>query len=313
MKANVIETYGAPDVIVYTDVNVPQICDDEVLIKVAATSFNPADAAIRSGAFQTMFPLKFPYTLGLDVSGVIEKIGSSINQFKIGDRVFGCLDFITNGAAAEYVACKASLVTNAPKTIPLVEAAALPGVGYTAWQALFTHANLQQGQRLLITAAAGGVGTIAVQLAKWKGAYVIGTASERSFTILNSLNIDEIIDYNSKDFLEGQIEPVDAILNLSPAKTIEINKMLNLLKPNGILVSTANPADNSIAESLGVRTLRIAMTRTVEQLTAISKLVDEKIIHPVITNRYQLKDLVDAHKKSGQTNGKTIIVVDETL
>lgn len=262
---------------------------------------------------QAVFKLDFPYTLGLDVAGVVEKVGSSVTDFKVGDRVYAYVGFPRNGAAAEYVACKASFAAHAPSSIPLSDAAALPGAALCAWQALFVHGNLQKGQRVLITAAAGGVGSIAVQLAKWKGAYVIGTASQRSFNILEQLGVDEIIDYTKEKPVERVKELVDLIFNLSPADSSEVNKLLTLLKPNGMLVSAAKPADGSEAEQLGVRTIRMATEPKAERLTEIAKLVNEGFVKPVITERMPVSSIVEVHKKAGQTQGKVLLIVDSEM
>ncbi|MBM4765040.1 NADP-dependent oxidoreductase [Bacillus sp. B15-48] len=308
MKASVIHQYGGPEVIQYKEVQVPSINDGDVLIKVAATSFNPVDALIRSGLFQTGLKLKFPYILGLDVAGVVEKVGNSVNNFRVGDSVYAYLDRSRNGGAAEYVACEASEVAHAPKSIPLQDAAALPLVASTAWQGLFEHGNLQKGQRVLITAAAGGVGSVAVQLAKWKGAYVIGTASERSFDILRKLGIDELINYKSEAPERVLKESVDLIFNLSPAQSSEVNKLLMLLKPGGMLVSAAKAADNQEAERLGVRTIRMASKRNAQHLSEIAKLVDEGFVKPFITERIPVSKTAEAHKKQGQNNGKILLI-----
>jgi NADPH:quinone reductase-like Zn-dependent oxidoreductase len=281
------------------------------LIQVAATSYNPVDAAIRSGLFQSVFQIAFPHTLGLDVAGVVTQTGVSVRDFNVGDQVYAYLDMVSNGAAAEYVACKASLVAEAPTSIPLSDVAGLPLAASTAWQALFEHGQLKSGQRILITAAAGGVGTIAVQLAKWKGAYVLGTASSRSFGLLEELGVDEIIDYKKEEHLKVINEPVDLIINLSPVDTPEVNKLLRLLKPGGILVSAARPADISEAERLGVSTVRMASKRNAGQLKEIAQLVDAGLLRPVITARLPVSEIAVCHQQTGQTNGKTILIVNE--
>ncbi|MEH7254802.1 NADP-dependent oxidoreductase [Neobacillus niacini] len=313
MKASVIYQYGGAEVIQYEEVPMPTINEDDVLIKVAATSFNPVDSLIRSGAFQGTLKLELPYTLGSDVAGVVEQVGGSVNNFQVGDRVYAYVDRSRNGGAAEYVACKASIVAHVPSSIPLSDAAALPLVASTAWQGLFVHGNLQKGQRVLITAAAGGVGSIAVQLAKWKEAHVIGTASQRSFDVLHTLGVDELIDYKKESAIDVVKEPVDLIFNLSPADTLEVNKLLRLLKPGGRLVSAAKPADAQEAERLGVNAIRMGSQRSAEHLTEIAKLVDEGMVKPFITERLPISETAQAHKKLGQNNGKILLIADSEV
>lgn len=311
MKAVRYHQYGGPDVLQYEEVPVPDVSSDEVLIKVAATAFNPSDAAIRMGYLKDFLPLELPFIPGVDVSGVIEQTGESVKGLKVGDKVFALLDLTKNGAAAEYVVCKAIDVAHAPKNIHLQDAAAIPGGALTAWQGLFDHGNLQSGQRVLITAAAGGVGSFAVQLAKWKGAYVIGTASEKSSPSLKELGIDEIIDYKNESIEDRVAEKVDVIFNLSPLASEDVTNLLHLLKKGGTLVSSSNPADENLATELGVHAVRMAVQRNAEQLSQVANLVDAGHIKPFITERVPLSNLATVHEKVGQTRGKVLIYVSE--
>ncbi|OZQ69285.1 alginate lyase [Paenibacillus sp. VTT E-133280] len=313
MKAVRYHQYGAVEVLRYEEAPTPDVSADEVLIKVAATAFNPADAMLRMGVMKDILPLELPFIPNVDVSGIIEKIGESVNGFQFGDKVFAFLDMTKNGAAAEYVVCKANDVALAPKNIDLQDAAALPGGAMTAWQGLFDHGNLQSGQRVLITAAAGGVGSIAVQLAKWKGAYVIGTASAESISALQDLGIDEIINYKNELIEEKLTEKVDLIFNLSPLSSEEVTKLLLLLKDGGTLVSAYNPADEDVAKNLGVHVVRMGVQRNAEQLSQIADIVDQGHVKPFITERLALKELAVVHEKVGQTRGKILLLVNDVV
>ncbi|MEK3982876.1 NADP-dependent oxidoreductase [Paenibacillus sp. FSL K6-3166] len=313
MKAVRYHQYGAVEVLRYEEAPTPDVSADEVLIKVAATAFNPADAMLRMGVMKDILPLELPFIPNVDVSGVIEKIGESVNGFQFGDKVFAFLDMTKNGAAAEYVVCKADDVALAPENIDLQDAAALPGGAMTAWQGLFDHGNLQSGQRVLITAAAGGVGSISVQLAKWKGAYVIGTASEESISALQDLGIDEIINYKNELIEEKLTEKVDLIFNLSPLSSEEVTKLLLLLKDGGTLVSAYNPADEDVAKNLGVHVVRMGVQRNAKQLSQIADIVDQGHVKPFITERLALKELAAVHEKVGQTRGKILLLVNDLV
>jgi NADPH:quinone reductase-like Zn-dependent oxidoreductase len=311
MKAVRYHQYGAADVLKYEEAPIPVVQADEVLIKVAATAFNPADAMIRMGVLKDFLPLELPFTPNVDVSGVIEKVGETVTGLNVGDKVYAFLDMSRNGAAAEYVVSKAIDVALAPKNISLQDAAAIPGGAMTAWQGLFDNGHLQSGQRVLITAAAGGVGSFAVQLAKWSGAYVIGTASKNSFSDLQQLGVDEIIDYKNESVEEKVTEKVDLIFNLSPLSSEEVTKLLNILKEGGTLVTALNPADENVAKELGVQAVRMAVQRNAEQLSQIAKLVDDGHIKPYITERYPLSSLASVHEKIGQMRGKVLLLVED--
>lgn len=313
MQAICYRNYGGPDVLIKAEVEIPEIDVDEVLIKVAATALNPIDVALRSGLLKEIIPLSFPFIPNCDVSGVVEKVGTSVSTLKKGDKVFASLDFMRNGGAAEYVVSKANVIALAPKNISLQDLASIPSGALTAWQGLFNHGQIKSGHRVLITAAAGGVGSLAVQLAKWKNAYVVGTASEASFTSLKELGIDEIIDYKNEKVEERITEKFDVIFNLSPLNTDEVNNLLYLLKEGGTLVSASNPADQNTAKKLNVKAIRMAVQRDSRQLSQIAELVDSGDIKPYITERLTLDNIKYAHENVGNTRGKVLILVNENL
>lgn len=313
MKAAELIQYGGTEVIHFREVAIPEVGPEEVLIKVAATSYNPLDSVIRRGNFKSVISIEFPFIPHSDVSGVIERVGESVTSLEVGQKVYAYLDISRNGAAAEYVVSKAKNVALAPTTIPLQDAAAIPLAALTAWQALFQHGQLQAGQKVLITAAAGGVGSFAVQFAKWKGAYVIGSASENSFSKLRELGIDQIIDYKNKSINEGLNEKVDLIINLSPATSEEVNTWLPLIKEGGTLISAVSPANKDMAKELGVIAKRIGVRSDAEDLRQIAQLVDEGILSPFITERFPLSELIAVHELAGKTRGKVLIEVGQNF
>lgn len=197
MKAVRIHQFGDVNVLTQDDVEIPRIQDDEVLIRVIATSINPIDCRTRDGFLKEILPRPLPLTLGWDVAGIIQQIGDNVDKFKGDENVYALADITRDGACSEYIAVKANLVAPKPKTISFTAAASLPLAGTTAWQAVIDIANIQHGQRILIHGAAGGVGSIAVQLAKWKGAYVIATTSKAKLDFVYSLGANEVIDYET--------------------------------------------------------------------------------------------------------------------
>ncbi|GAB3798907.1 NADP-dependent oxidoreductase [Virgibacillus kimchii] len=313
MQAAVYNQYGDTDVIELREVPIPEVGPEEVLIKVAATSYNPLDAVIRRGDFQKVISPEFPFIPHSDVAGVIEKVGESVGTFKEGQKVYTFLNIAKNGAAAESVVTKAKHLAFAPTKIPLQDAGAIPLAALTAWQALFGLGKLEQGQKVLITAAAGGVGSFAVQFAKWKGAHVIGSASEQSFPKLKELGIDQIIDYKKTAIPDALDEKVDLIFNLSPADTEEVNSWLTLLNQGGMLVSATSPADQELAEELGVTAKRMGVRSNAEELKQITQLVDEGVVSPFISERFPLSELKTVHDLAGKTRGKVLIEVDTSI
>lgn len=309
MKAIYYTEYGSPDVLTYGDQPTPTIDANQVLVKVAATSFNPADAMIRLGVMQTMLPIKFPYIPGFDVAGTVAAVGSKVTTFKPGDRVIGLLDMVKSGATAEYVAISTANLVPFPATLSLADGAALPGAGLSAWQGVFALGQLQAGQRVLITGAAGGVGTFAVQFAKWRGATVIGTASSANASVLQALGLDQLIDYHTQTVAAALTDPVDLILNLAPLSDEDVTALLKQLKPGGRLVSTLNPADETVAKRLGVSAHQMAVAMVSADLAKIVDLVTHNQVHAEITQRVSFTDLAQVHEQVGHTHGKVVIEV----
>jgi len=308
MKAVTIHTYGSADELIYEDVQDPQIKPDDVLIKVYATSINPIDWKVRGGGYPGSDQRAFPLILGWDVSGVITELGEEVTGFKVGDEVFARPDTKRPGTYAEYVAVNFKEIGLKPKSIEHNHAAAVPLAGLTAWQGIFDHGKLEAGQKILIHAAAGGVGTFAVQLAKWKGAYVIGTASEENRDFLMELGADEVIDYKKEDF-SAKLKDLDVVFDLLGGE-VQL-KSLEVLKPGGILVSTVGIKDEAAVKAKGITGVKYMAQSTTENLNQLAALIDEGKLKPVIAQILPLEQAKEAHKKSeeGHTKGKIVLNV----
>jgi NADPH:quinone reductase-like Zn-dependent oxidoreductase len=279
-------------------------------VRVAATTFNGVDGNIRAGFMQGPMPLTLPHTPGLDVAGTIDALGEGVNGLGIGDQVVGFLPFVDDGASAEYVLAPAENLAAAPTSIPLADAAALPVVGLTAWQALFDHAELKAGQRILISGAGGAVGGYAVQLAKATGAYVIATGSPRSGEHVKAAGADEVIDHTSTEVTTAVAEPVDILLNLAPISPAEFTALAGLVRDGGVVVSTTvwmpAPAD----EERGVRAIDVFVRSDAKQLSELVARVDRGELIVDVTERVPLTDLASVHAQAaaGTLSGKVIVL-----
>jgi NADPH:quinone reductase-like Zn-dependent oxidoreductase len=307
MKAVRFHEFGGPAVLNYEEADQPQPQDGQVLIKVAGTSFNPVDANIRAGYLREVFPINLPHVPGLDVSGTVAEVGPGVSNVAIGDAVFGFLPMTQDGAAAEYVVAPAEVLAPAPASIPLADAAAIPAAALTAYQALFEHAKLQAGQRILINGAGGGVGGSAVQLAKGAGAYVIATASARSRDAIRSYGADEIVDYTSTELTAAVGEPVDVVLNLVRASEPEMASLVSLVRNGGILVSTASPANEDPERQ--VRTVGMYVRSDAADLASIAAKLDAGELVADVSQRVSLADLGQVHEQAeaGKIRGKIVV------
>ena len=306
MKAVRIHEFGNEDVLLYEDAPVPQIQDDEVLIKVHATSVNPVDWKTREGYVKEMIPHDFPLTLGWDVSGVIENVGSKVTNFKKGDSVYSHPDIYGNGTYAEYIAVKSKEVALKPKSIDYKHAASIPLVSLTAWQALIETANLIEGQRILIHGAAGGVGSFAVQLAKTRGAYVIGTASARNHQFLRDLGADEVVDYTQVKF-EDRVKDVDVVFDTVGGDTLD--RSWKVLKPGGHLVTTVGMPSEAKEKAYNVKGTGVFVQPNAEHLEKIADLVDQGKIKTHLEKVFPLQQVKKAHllSQTGRVKGKIIL------
>ena len=305
MKAVRIHSYDGPDELIYEDVPRPRPDAGEVLIRIHAAGVNPVDWKIREGYLRDMLHHKLPLILGWDLSGVVESTGSGVTRLKVNDEVFSRPDISRDGAYAEYIIVKELEVAIKPKSIDHIHAAAIPLAALTAWQVLFDAAGLLPGQKVLIHAAAGGVGTYAVQLAKWKGAYVIGTASARNHEYIRRLGADVVVDYNAVRF-EDEVRNADVVFDTMGGDIQD--RSWKVLKRGGILVSVINPP---LSAPEGIRQAFVFVQPNSVQLAEIAKLVDSGRVEPFVETVLPLSEARRAHELSmgGHTRGKIVLKI----
>ena len=308
MQAVRIHTYGGPEVLKYEEAPLPQPGPGEALVRVHAAGVNPVDWKIREGYFKGRVNHSLPLILGWDLSGVVEATGSGVEGLKRDDEVYSRPDIARDGAYAEYIAVRETEVALKPKSIDHVPAAAIPLAALTAWQSLFDSARLSAGQKVLIHAAAGGVGSFAVQLAKWKGAYVIGTASSRNQDFVRKLRADETLDYQTTR-LEDVVHDVDVVFDTIGGDTQK--RSWKVLKKGGILVSIVGPPSAEEAAAHGVRQASVFVQPSATQLTELTKLVESGKLRPVVETVLPLSEARHAHELSqtGHTRGKIVLRV----
>ena len=310
MKAVQVHNYGGPEVLHFEDAPRPTPGSGELLIKVHAASVNAIDWKARAGYLKDVFPLPLPYIPGWDVSGIVEAVGSGVTKFKKGDEVYARPDAARNGKGtyAEYVVVKETEAALKPKSIDHVHAAAIPVVALTAWQALFDKAGLSKSQRILIHGAAGGVGSFAVQLAKWKGAHVIGTASARNQAFLRQLGVDEPIDYEKTRF-EDVVHDVDVVLDPIGGDTQK--RSWKTLKKGGILVSIVGQPSAEEPKNHGVRSAFLSAQGGSSLLAELATLVDSGKIKPIVETVMPLSEARHAHElnETGHARGKIVLEV----
>ena len=308
MKVMRFHEFGGPDVLRYEEIETPAPGVEEVRIRVAGTAFNGVDAGIRGGYLQAPFPVVLPHTPGIDVAGTVDAVGDRVANIKVGDRVVGFLPITADGAAAEYVVALAEILAPAPTSIPLSDAAALPIVGLTAWQALFDDAGLAAGQRVLINGAGGGVGGYAVQLAKWADAHVIATASPRSSERVTAAGADEIIDHTTTDVTLA--EPVDALLNLARISAEQLVELAALVRPGGVVVNTVPTIPTPADEERGVRAVGVFVRSDPAQLSQLVEMVDRGELHVDVAERVPLAGLPQIHARAdaGELSGKVVVL-----
>ncbi len=310
MKAVRFHDYGDPDVLQYEDVDIPVPAAGQVRIRVAGTSFNGVDANIRAGFMREPIPVTLPHTPGIDVAGTVDAVGDGVG-LDVGTDVVGFLPMDADGAAAEYVLAPAEILAPAPRSIPLADAAALPVVGLTAWQALFEHAGLSAGQRVLVNGAGGAVGGYAVQLAAAAGAHVIATVSPRSAEQVRAAGADEVVDHTSVDVTEAVPEPVDVVLNLAPVEPVQLDTLLTLLRPGGVLVNTTVWMPAPSDDSRDVRGVDLYVRSDAAQLAHLVDLVDRGELRVDVAERVSLAELPTLHARAaaGTVAGKVVVTV----
>lgn len=332
MKAYTINRYSKEDILQLNEVAKPIAKDNEVLIEIHAASINQLDAKIKSGEFKMLLPYKFPLILGHDVAGIVTEVGKNVKNFNIGDEVFARPADFSIGTFAEYIAVNENDVALKPRNISMEEAASVPLVGLTAWQVLVERAKLQKGQKVFIQAGSGGVGTIAIQLAKHLGATVATTTSTDNFELVKNLGADIAIDYKTQDF-ESILKDYDVVLNSQDEKTLE--KSLRILKSGGKAVSISGPPDVDYAKEFGLNFLMkivmfflsrkvknqtkklgvdysfLFMKANGKQLSEIGKLIEAEVIRPVIDKVFLFEETNAAmnYVASGRAKGKVIVRV----
>jgi NADPH:quinone reductase-like Zn-dependent oxidoreductase len=332
MKSFIVTRYGKGEKFLLTETPTPIPQADEVLLEVHATAVNQLDSKIRDGEFKLILPYKPPFILGHDVAGIVTAVGARVRNFKVGDEVYARPADFRIGTFAELIAVREADVARKPANLTMTEAASLPLVALTAWQALVERANLQPGQKVFIQAGSGGVGTVAIQLAKHLGAYVATTTSAANAELVKSLGADLVIDYKTQDF-ETVLSGYDVVLNSQDPKTLE--KSLRILKPGGLAVSISGPPTGEFARAfglpwyvrlattllsfgirrqarkLGVRYTFLFMKASGQQLTQIAHLVEAGTIKPTVDKTFPFAQTNEAlaYVESGRAKGKVVIEV----
>jgi len=301
--------FGDPQVLEVGSVPIPQAVDDEVLVRVRAASVNPVDGKTRSGEFPPVGTSDLPIVLGRDLAGTIEAVGTRAhNMLSVGDRVFAHIGF-DRGAQSEYVVVRAVELVAVPEGVGFEEAAGAGLAAMTTWQGLFDHGGLTAGQTVLIHGGAGGVGHLAIQLAKAKGARVVATASAGDLDFVRELGADEAIDHKGERF-EDRVREVDVVLDLVGGETGE--RSLDVLRPGGILVSTLQPPAEDLAREKGVRVApRWLAEPNAAQLGEIADLIAAGKVRVVVSETYPLAEVAAAHRRleEGGVRGKVVLVV----
>lgn len=307
MQAVRIHQYGGPEVLQLEQIPVPKPTSDEVLIRVHATGVLPVDWAYRQGLMKKYVPLQFPFISGSAVAGVIEEVGSNVTKFQKGQAVFGRAN---QGSSAEYITTTTETITNLPHNLSFQQAATVSGGATTAWMALFAHGNLQSGQRVLVHAAAGGVGSFAVQFAKWKGAEVIGTCSTANVDYVKSLGVDTVIDYKTTSF-EDIVQDVDLVLDGVGGETLK--RSYSLVKQGGTLLSLVDVPSQEKAKQLGIHARFSNELAPDTVFQKIAQLMAEGQVKATIAKEFQLHEIKQAHElcQTGHGRGRIVLSIGE--
>ncbi|MFN8598528.1 MAG: NADP-dependent oxidoreductase [Anaerolineae bacterium] len=309
MKAVRIHSYGGVETLRHEEAPRPAAGAGQVLVKVAATSVNPFDCAVRAGYMSGWYNYPLPHTLGLDVAGTVAEVGEEVSGFAIGDEVYGRVDPGQAGAYAEYVAVNAALLARKPSTLSFQQAAGIPHVMLTAWAGLYAGANVSTGQRVLIHGAAGGVGHMAVQLAKRRGAYVIGTCSARNVDFVRGLGADEVVDYTATPF-DNVIHDMDVVLDTVGGETQD--RSWSTLKPGGALLSTIQTPSADTAATHNVRSgLVFAAMPNAAALVQVAQWAEAGEYKVEVSSVLPLAEARRGHEMSEtrRTRGKIVLAV----
>src|SRR6201982_1567528 len=294
MKAIMVRQWGGPDVLKLEDVPVSTPKEDQMLIKVFAAGVNSFDGMLRSGKYAKIFNMQLPWIPGYDVAGTVEKVGGKVTKFKVGDPVYAFISIPTGGGYAEYALAKENWAALKPATLHFVEAAGVPSVALTAWQALVDKANVQSGQTVLIQGASGGVGMFAIPIAKIRGAKVFATASTANQDFLKQLGADVAIDYKTQKF-EDIAKDVDVVVDGVGGETLK--RSYPIVKKGGIVVGLVGRVDQAELDKYGIRGAAVFVEPNGEKLAEIGKLIDAKKIKVVISDTLPLADAAKAEAK----------------
>lgn len=333
MKAFIVKSYGKKEKLHLTDWAEPTLNENDVLVQVHSSGVNSLDSLIRNGEFKLFLPYKPPFVNGHDVAGVVTKVGAEVSKFKVGDEVYSRVSDYRLGTFAEYISIDENDVALKPKNLSMDEAGSIPLVGLTSWQALVEIGNVQKGQKVFIQAGSGGVGTFAIQLAKYLGAFVATTTSTNNIDLVKSLGADLIIDYKTEDF-ETKLKDYDLVLH-SNKDTKILEKSLRILKPGGQLISLVGPPTPEFANALGLpwylkivikllsfgtrkkaKKMNVSfkflfMRAEGKQLGQITQLIEVGVIKPVIDKIFPFEQTNEAmsYVETGRSKGKVVIKV----
>lgn len=332
MKAFILDKYKKNGALRFGDMPEPALGDDDVLVEIHAAGLNPLDSKIRDGAFKPLLPYRPPFILGHDMAGIVARVGSKVHRFKVGDEVYARPRDGRVGTFAELIAINEANLALKPKSLTMEQAASIPLVGLTAWQALVERADLQKGQKVLIHAGSGGVGTFAIQLAKHLGATVATTTSTANVELVKSLGADVVIDYKKQNF-ENLLSGYDVVLNSLDGDTLQ--KSLSVLKPGGKLISISGPPDPDFAREQGLnwllqqvlRLLSFSIRRKAkgggisysflymrasgEQLSQVTSLIEAGIIRPIMDRVFPFEATNEAlaYLDRGRSKGKAVVKI----
>ncbi len=317
MKAVCIDAFGGIDKLHVQDVPTPKPIKNEVQIKIAYTSVNPVDWKIREGYLRDILPHAFPLIPGWDAAGLVSAVGPDVEDFKVGDEVYAYCrkPTVQWGTYAEYICLAEEFVSIKPQKLSLAESAAIPLVALTAWQALFDFADLMSGQSILIHAGAGGVGSLAIQFAKYAGAQVVTTASAANHAYVHDLGADDVIDYQTEDVYErvkkDSPDGMDMVFDCAGGAALKSG--YDLVRPGGYLASIVEPVNKELADEKGIHVASIFVRPSGRELEEIARLLDRGEVRVPHIEVMSLKDAVSAQEKSrlGHKRGKIVLKISD--